>query len=578
MSGAKGQLEYMAIVAVALIAVFASVYAFSSGMLSPQALFGNDEYKSAHDSVSSYISAGAYEAAKLIAANGGHAEPTDTVRFLGTDISRGVPGNIADVNSAFASVLDRYITNGKSYLERSLANSNVKLEAHSVSVSVMENKVVVRVDMPITVKNQTYTDGFSIEIPSKLGQMYAFAKDFSAANARQGFFEHYTMAAIASSPVESDISRLPLFIFLTDCGARYEKSWSELRADMDALVKGTVTHTYYGKIPNGTEGSRYLIPGLGGAKYIGLQASFALPDSFGLDAASFAVSPSPVVAEATDVNGFCFSNPVRISYSVKYPVVAAVSDGNLAWLFAFDVSLNSGVVGATNETGNVCSSMKCAATVSVKDATNAPLEGAKVLFMGCAIGTTESSGSLRALAPCGDGMLDVRKDGYATYSANADVSVLERLEVTLNKTIAVELKLHEVPVKKTAGKYVVQKGAPLPNAKTMDLFFMGSAEVRRTFGGASGAATLPEGKYSISAQLSDSGTPVGGFIARFYAIGEGTKTLYVYVPSLEGFGKLGANDRIKELAGLTKAMEQCMATVSDHAITLDKDCEVDANG
>jgi hypothetical protein len=590
----KGQVEFVAIIAILIIGAVVILTTYGTTILHPPPGGATELQESVKQSVLLFLREGAFEAVKKLEANGGFLpEQRKTVTFNSNPVNYwSVNGreNTPDLQSNFITLLEEYIGRNKNMLQQTLSEKNVTFGDASVSANILGSKIITTLSMPTTVKGYPIQQPYRTEIQTNLGQIFGFAENLVKSNKDERYFEYFTLSEIALSPIENGIHTTPMHVMLTRCGQSYHKDWYDLKPKMEDVITSAIEHTYMpGKVPDEIKNSKinkYTMTELGGNRYKSLNVEFHLPDNFELGRNTFTMSPGIISAEAERiVAGICLSEPVSVKYSLVYPVVVEAEDfftGN-RFYFAIEVSIidnkpaeTSGIKPSKPSLQNlICRNPQCRASLTVKS-DGIPISDAMVSFMGCSLGRTDISGRLSSHSPCGAGLLEVHKSGFESYSEMKNNDELQNLALGLKKLLNVQLYFYEVTVAETGGKYIIHKNSVKPkDAKTITLRLTplsnpeGTIEYSTT--NTVDTVLLPEGEYSIGGELTYTETAYGGFLT-LHSIDSETKELHIYIPKIADFNSLRSLDMLSKL---TLVLNKCgLGPVSEHKITPYEDCEV----
>jgi hypothetical protein len=571
----RGQVEFIAILGVIIIAIVAIYFAATGGFQPtevPVAIQG--KYQDLETSVHAMMRSAAYDTMEKISANGGYlSPPADSVKFLGRDVPYWQKNGVIktpDIKSNFMEGIKEYITENKDSFISS--EGGVVVGNPSVSAKFFDSKIDLSVNMPTTIDNYPIPQPYKVTILTKFGDVIDFSEKFVYEEKQERFFEYFTLSSMLMSPIENDQQTVPMLIFLTDCGDYVFKSWWDVQPSMEERIKTTLAHTYMpGKSPlnigDKTSYPKYSLTPMNGKRYEDIEVTFHLPDDFELKQTNFQFTPNPVIAIAKPVGftGICTSDPEYVNYHVQFPKISSVKDpltGNIL-RFASDVYIKDNAPGEWNAQdgyslelqAEVCSQPACPANIKVIDVMGNPVQHATVTFMGCDMGKTDSAGSLKADAPCGVGPLQVYRDGYSIYGESKDYSELTDAEVYLFKIVSPRLLFYEAEItnKTISNEYWVDDVDLIENKTVFltlrSLTFPEDIEKMyfRVFNSpADVLRDIPTDVYIASGLLMDNAlTTVYGGFTTVVMLTDDTDELNVYLPTTTEFTKLTDQNQIQ---------------------------------
>ncbi len=574
----KGQVEFVAIIGIIAVVIVAVYFAFTSvspGVTPTAPVYTSAEQASVAEAVNSFVRDGASETLRTLSTYGGHlSSQAGSVTYLGKETSYWLKDGYVsypDLRTNFIQGLRDYINSNKDALEESLAGQGVEFGSATVSATMMANQVVATVNMPTTFKGGQVPQPYVITIPTKISDVYDFSKAFVEYQNNERFLEYATLGSMVSSPVTNNEKDVPIWITITRCGEYVFRTWADIQPGVDYAMKVTLAHIYLpGNVPTGVGDvasyPKYPLPEMNGKSYSDLDISFTLPDNFVLDRSTLQIEPDPIVSYARPVprTGLCYGDPMLVNYHLKYPAVVVVKDPITGNLFKFAVStmIQDNLPGDWSTLGydsddqeSICAARECPADIRVLDSTGSPIGGAAIKFAGCGLGSTDSDGLFSGLAPCAAGPLHVFKAGYGTYNQAKDESALRDITVTLPGMPQLNVYFYEVPIENQSDasgeKYFVYDRTitSVGSDRVARLTLINSADLERydmiSEDDIEVLDHVPAGEYGFSSGLfsSDVSTIYGG-VTGTYEITEAMdgKALYVYIPTISGFGDIDNDD------------------------------------
>ncbi len=576
----KGQAEIIAILGIMIVAVVAILLATQQPS-STQPV--TREQQSIRDSLENLIRSGAHETMRALGTNGGYEEPAGEIIFLGKQVpywQKSGQSQVPPTKENFVRMLEEFINENKDSFVSGLSGE-IELGRASVEADFLENKAIIKVNLPATLNNNPVNPIYDVEILTRFGDIMDFAEEFTTAQSGDRYLEYFILASMFSSPIENGAHTTPFFFALTRCGEFVFRTWDDIKPEAEDRIAVTLAHTYMpGKAPFNvgdiTSYSKYIIPQFNGNTHSGIEVSFHLPDGFELEPGSFYFTPNPIsaVAKPIPMTGVCVSDPVYVNYYMRFPVVVRAKDpltGN-SFHFAHEVFINGNSPGewtqeavrAQELQALLCADTKCSSSISVTDLSGSPVEGASVYFLGCQIGKTDSSGSLRAPIPCGRGSLQVIKPGHEIYSQTLAPTELGSFQTTVPRTLNAKVNFYQVNLLDYSSTYEIDSIETLPPGKKVMLTlrsFTGKP-YSFVFDGSGILTQVPAGEYSLLAVLMDDEfRQAFGQVELLYDFSEDLEELNVYVPTNYQFSQLSQAEDLEELTdkgfAFTEMMEQC---------------------
>ena len=588
----KGQTEIVVVLGMVIVAVVVITYAYQSGMFTASDVPASIrvKYDSVKASFESLVMDGAQETVRKLSLYGGYLDnssfPLGSVTFLGKEVPYWqYNGQVSypDIKQNFIQGLEDYLAMNKETVTQSLNIPGVEMGDLQVSANFYPSKIVVTVNMPVTIDGTTVSKKYIVEVQTKLSEIDEFSRGFAAYTSSKRPFEYYTLSSIIISPMEEDVHTVPTFIFLTQCGEYVFKSWSDVKPAMEDVIKTTLAQTYMpGKAPNNTmrtsTSPKYVLVPVNGKRYEDLDVNFHLPDEFQLDQSSFQFTPDPIIATSKMIPmvGQCQSDPVYIKYYVSYPAIARVKDPltQNVFQFAIHVFIKDNAPGEWASSGYetdvqklICSNPQCKAQITVKDSAGKPVSSASISFMGCSLGATGSDGVLKVAAPCGIGPLQVYRQDYDSYSKMESSDRISGLTISLVKTPLINAHFYEVIIQNISlnGKYDIAKNAVIPlasgHAVYMNLYDPANVKSYQLgYNSAGGKISgMPAGYYVIAGTLLSQGSELGSFILD-YNLPESLdgNDVYIYLPNELSFKQItDSAEKAQATMTLTNVLIKC---------------------
>lgn len=429
----KGQVEFIVVAALIIIAIAAVILASRQAMVPPAATTGlQEEAKTIKDSVANLIGAGAKDELLLIYNQGGMLRPSLSVEFGAFDTaiwSACGEMNIPDVSKEIGAGIWAYLReNLKDEMEFYGKNVKFDFSKPKYEVDIIKDRINIRVYLPTKVEDYDIQQPYEITVPAKLYDVLDFSKNFVNDAGQTRFFEMITLTSMMHSNPESE-AWVPVVGAQTGCNNVLFRTRSQLLPGIKGIIKYTVSHVVWNTQPlRLAENPFYPLSSVGGKTYPDMQVAFAYPPSWDSEIDKyFMFSPDPLRAipkPLMPLVPFCMA-PYSVAYSFRYPVVVMAEDTLLNQWFKFALMVDiqntqagncSAQFGNVSEYSEMCvSNAKCAAKITVKNSTGAPVKGADVSFYICDIGLTDKNGVVEGQIPCMVSELHVYKEGYRSF-------------------------------------------------------------------------------------------------------------------------------------------------------------------
>ncbi len=448
----KGQVEFIVVAALIIIAITAVILASRQAVIPPAFTPGlPEEAKTIKDSVVNLIRAGAKDKLLLIYNQGGTQKPSLSVEFGAFDTavwSACGETNIPDVAKEIGVGLWAYLReNLKDEMEFYGKKVKFDFSRPKYEVDIIKDRVNVRLYLPTKVEDYDIQQPYEITVPTKLYDVLDFSKNFVNDAGSTRFFEMVTLTSMMHSNPESD-AWVPVAGAQVGCGNVLFKTRNQLLPGIKGIIKYTVSHVVWNTRPlKLAENPFYPISSVGGKFYPDMQVAFAYPPSWDAQIDRyFMFTPEPlrvIPKPIMPIIAFCMA-PYSVGYTFRYPVVVMVEDSLLNQWFKFAIMVDiqntqpgncSAQFSNVSEYSQICvSDAKCNAKVTVTNSTGSPIEGADVSFYICDIGTTNSNGVAQGKIPCMVSELHAYKEGYRSFGDLFRSDQLQDKDVTLQNT------------------------------------------------------------------------------------------------------------------------------------------------
>jgi len=604
----KGQVEFFVILGIIFIIVAVVFYGYFGGFSSvPTAVSQQQAVISA--SFEDFIRNGALNTISMVGSNGGYLECGGYSLGSVVYTDKEIPywqyfGQTAypDMPANMQTGIENYIEDNKDAFFDSVTGKELVVgDVSDVAVTMTDNSMRIDLYMPLSIVfddvQYAFAQPFTVEVPTNMGQIYNFAKDFTAMEASNRYFEVFTLTSMVLSPLDAEppggVNEIPTVIALNDCGQVVLRTWFDVQPNMARILGEVVANTYMpNKSPQDNFDSsttpEYEIPTLNGKYYSDLEVGFDLPDDFELNQMNFQMNPNPIYAYAKPVplTGICLSDPIEVNYFLTYPLVISVRDSltGASFDFANTVYINDNTAGAwttsadgydSTELQEICADAGCSFNILVQDSVGNPLSGASVKYLDCSIGKTNENGMLDTWAPCGIGDLEIYKHGYGTYDQIRASSDLDGTTIQLVRIPVKQVHLYEVNVRNetTLDQYRINVNEVGPIGTDYNGYYYHGDEIANLkfytspvdyytaiFDSISGQLSyVPAGSYSVAGSLvnSDYTTNYGTFFTSF-EMSEDDGDLYVYLPYTLGFNNIeGTEAQLFAIGELSSLLSKC---------------------
>jgi len=602
----KGQAEIVIIVGVIVVALV--VIATQMVDFSSLGDGGNPDVRLATESIEGMITAGMYDTIEKMSTYGGYLSTgsiqTDYVMLGG----KAVPywqkaGNIKypDLETTFMEGVETYISENKAALAASLNDVSME-EARLGRPEIYNDRIILKVQMPTTVRDIEITAPFEVTVLTRFGEMYDFAERFTLFNAEQRMLEYYTLSSMRLSPTTNGIDNIISFEAMTECGDFVIKGWKEIKTSVEDSVEKTLSSIYLSKdVPlntmSSTESPKYTLTPLNGKVYNNIGVEMTLPDNFVLARGTFGYKQEPIklISDVVHFTGECVSDPLSVDYFMDYPAVIILNDPDTGndMRFALDVYIKDSLPGSWPVSGyettpqvQVCKTESCQIDIVVQDNKGLGIPNADIVYMGCPVGKTDNNGIFAGYAPCGIGNLEVFKKGYGSFDEAVDSNGLIKT-VTLHRMPEVNLVFNEIVFKDHGVDIYLLDSSNVrfndDNLVYMEWVSLTTGETKEVYSdeGKYILKYMPADEYSVAAAMYN--TTIKGISGAFgtrFALTEAMagKTIYVTIPVMTGFARPIDYSTPYDLVGkMVAIMEECDIEPISEEPPYVSNCIVDVN-
>lgn len=365
----KAQAEFALILGLLVIAVVIGLFAFSAVVpISPQPSALTGEQKAVDTYVKDAMRRASGQTLVSIYNQGGYLNP-DSVKNLDYAGSK-IPYweicgrvNIPDVERIFEQGITDSLKDSLP-AGTDIAGEEVVFDKSQISVDALlfENKVTLNVQIPTTVGGQPMPQPYAIDIPTKLGRIYEFARNFARNQAVYRMLETNLIRMMYRSNPDPSACWLPTGGAVS--GYSFYKSWAELRGCMEELIIHTLSHTYdwekpvlkNGRLPTNMMDKSWMFEVLKEGGEWGQYADLDVTMYYGGDDKRLSRSNPELFFNAkieSGVDGLMELmrvistvvmvkpfTPYEVSYDVSFPVVMSTYDSILERSFKFTTFVN----------------------------------------------------------------------------------------------------------------------------------------------------------------------------------------------------------------------------------------------
>jgi hypothetical protein len=483
--------------------------------------------------------------------------------------------------------------------------------AIAVATNVYDNRIAVEVNLPTVYDGASLEQPYRAEVYTKLGRINDFARNFAMMEADLRMLDNHLIKSLSQS---SEYSSCWIPFGMGNTNRRFTASWKDLRDCMEEHVRYSLSNTQVGreipltddgKIPdfsyggwNGGAREFFLIPAISvydeagivtdGDTYEDLAVSFILGDDDGLDSTEFSgpehleIKPA-VGAFSQFMYGFTAAQYTQ-TYSVRYPVIVRVWDDSTGesmkfatYVYMKDNGIGTGCTappavlppGQGTDSGDYGATCGTGATehasVTIQYGDGEPVANALVSYAGCSLGTTDESGSASgSISQQIFSPLVVEADGNE-YTECHPYAEMGDITMTIPKSRNTNIAFRTVPITKSGSTYTLSAPVASTGGEIVTVEMIGDANIcdDRTVittnlddeGGMTASrllANLPVASYDVGVTVQKDGK-VLGFISASSFTPEGS--VYIYAPSLEGFGE--SDDALDDVENIQSLFAKC---------------------
>jgi hypothetical protein len=429
----KGQVEFVVIAALIIIAIAVMILASRQFVINPPVTTGiPDEAKTIKDAVMNLIKAGTNDRLALIYNQGGTFRPGYSVKFGMFDTEVWLAcGNqkIPDVSQEIgAAILDYLRENLQDEMNFYGKNTQFDFSKSRYEVEIFKDKISIRIYLPTLVEAYEMPQPYEVIVDSKLYDVLELSKNLVKDASETSFFEMVTLATMINTNPENK-TWTPLAGARAGCGNYLFRTRTQLLSGIKEVARYTASHIVWNN--RGlrlAENPFYPLTGVGGKDYSDMDVMFSYPTSWDSEMDKyFTFSPDPlrvIPKPPIPLVPFCMSS-YAVSYNLRYPIIVMVHDSILNQWLKFGVMVNiedtapgncSVQMGNASQYAKLCiSNAKCDAEIKVKNTTGDLMQGVDVGFYICDLGTTNEKGVVEGKIPCMISELSAFKPGYKSY-------------------------------------------------------------------------------------------------------------------------------------------------------------------
>jgi len=366
----------------------------------------------------------------------------------GNNIQKEQVPTITNMQNQLATYIENKITscNFDSFYSQGY---EISFEKPKATTTITDNNVAVNLNMRLSIKkgqDSFIVDNHQINVKSNIGKLYNAAKKLYQYEQQSLFLENYAVDTLRSyAPVDGvELSCSPLTWNPNDVFDNLENA---IEANTQALkIKG-------GRYTLAKPENKYFIVPIDIGENVFFLNSKNWTKSFEVDPTQGnLLIAQPVGNQAgLGILGFCYV-PYHFVYSIKYPVLIQLMDGNE--LFQFPVAvvvqgnkprnpLNSSA--SDFELPQICQYRNTPIQVNSYDTSLNPIEADisfECLASSCDIGKTKISGGLTENFPqCANGYIRAQADGYEDAKYLINTTQPGTANIILNRIYPINVSL-----------------------------------------------------------------------------------------------------------------------------------------
>lgn len=467
----KGQLEFVAIAGLILVVLVAIVFVVSQFVTDEPPSTGiEQEAKTIKDSVNNLIKAGLTEVMVKVYNQGGYMSLSgvETVKYDTVTVpvwQACEKLSIPDIEKEIALGVSRYISKNldeeEFFFGKRTAFDFGKIQSE---VKILRDRILVELYLPTTVEGYDMPMPYTAEIGSNLREIMDFSEDFVNDARESRFFEMITLTSLFfSNPYSPGYA--PLIGTEVGCYKNTIIRRDQIVPSVESILNYNAGHFLFNVKPlKSASNPFYTIQTVGGKTY-DLQMRVDYPeDDWNLDSNLF-FSPDPVKIQpkpiSVDLGAISIPIPMvcidvyGVTYSFRYPLVAAVRDEVLGqWFkFALMVEIDENRPGDCEgmlEGGKIselCANAGCMINITVIDEDGEGVPEASVVFHECDLGTTDYRGNLMTLVPCGVSEISVSKEGFRGFGNFTSYHDLINRTIRIRRTGNMTIHFYGIPLR-----------------------------------------------------------------------------------------------------------------------------------
>ncbi len=467
----KGQLEFVAIAGLVLVVLVAIVFLLSQFVTDVSVPTGiEQEAKTIKDSVNNLIKAGLTEVMVKVYDQGGYISLSgvETVKYGPVTVPVWQACgklSVPDIEEEIALGVSQYVSKNLGEEEFFFGKRTVfDFGEIQSGVKILRDRVLVELYLPTSVEGYDMPMPYTAETESDLREIMDFSKDFVNDAGESRFFEMITLTSLFfSNPYSTRYA--PLIGTEVGCEKNSVIGRDQIVPSVESVLNYNAGHFLFNVKPlRSASNPFYVIQTVGGKSY-DLQMMMDYPeDDWNLDSSLF-FSPDPVKIQpkplSVDTGEISIPMPLvcidvyGVTYSFRYPLVAAVRDEVLGQWFKFAMMVEidgnrpgdcGGMLegGARNE---MCLDAGCMINITVIDEKGEGVPDASVVFQECDLGTTDARGNLKANVPCGVSEISVSREGFRSFGDFTSYHELVNRTIRIRRMKNVTIHFYGLPLR-----------------------------------------------------------------------------------------------------------------------------------